>query len=147
MNHDRTLGTERTLPFPPAAVYGAFASAELLASWWGPEGFSNHFETFEFQAGGRWNLVMQGPDGQRYPNQNIFQVLDPPSRIVIRHDGPPYFTLTVGLSAVEGGTQVQWVQVFDDPRTAQAVQHVVVPANEQNLDRLARTLARGAHAA
>ena len=135
-----TFQTERTLPFSPQAVYGAFASAPMLATWWGPEGFRNAFETFEFKQGGRWTFVMVGPDGTRYPNQNIFQLLEPVSRIVIRHDCEPFFTLTVQLTEMAGGTHVVWQQVFDDARIAQAVKAIVEPANEQNLDRLTRVL-------
>jgi len=136
MNNDATFRTERTLPFSPQAVYNAFASAAVLATWWGPEGFTNEFETFKFQVGGRWTFVMVGPDGARYPNQNVFAELEPASRVVIRHDGEPFFTLTVQLTAVSGGTHLQWQQVFDDAHIAQAVKAMVEPANEQNLDRL-----------
>lgn len=142
MSNDTTFRAERTLPFSTQAVYSAFASAELLATWWGPEGFTNEFETFEFQVGGRWTFVMVGPDGARYPNQNVFVELEPASRVVIRHDGEPFFTLTVQLTAVSGGTHVQWQQVFDDARIAQAVKAIVEPANEQNLDRLVCTLTK-----
>jgi uncharacterized protein YndB with AHSA1/START domain len=141
MNHDTTFRTERTLPFTPQAVYSAFALAEVLASWWGPEGFTNEFETFEFQVGGRWEFVMVGPDGARYPNQSVFTELEPASRVVIRHDCEPFFTLSVQLTAVDDGTHLQWQQVLDDARIAQAVKAIVEPANEQNLDRLIRALA------
>ena len=140
MNHDTTFLTERTLPFSPQAVYSAFATVDVLASWWGPEGFTNEFETFEFQIGGRWTFVMVGPDGARYPNQCVFAELDPASRVVIRHDCEPFFTLSVQLTAINDGTHLQWVQVFDDAQIAQAVRAIVEPANEKNLDRLSRVL-------
>lgn len=140
MHHDTTFHTERTLPFSPQAVYNAFSSAPVLATWWGPDGFTNEFETFEFQVGGRWTFVMVGPDGARYPNQNVFTELEPASRVVIRHDCQPFFTLRVQLTQVAGGTHLQWQQVFDDAHIAQAVKAIVEPANEQNLDRLTRAL-------
>ncbi len=137
-----TFQTERTLPFSPQAVYNAFASAPMLATWWGPEGFTNEFESFEFEVGGRWTFVMVGPDGVRYPNQNIFTELEPASRVVIRHDCQPFFMLRVQLTQVAGGTHLLWQQVFDDAHIAQAVKAIVGPANEQNLDRLTRVLAQ-----
>ena len=140
MHDDQIFRTQRTLPFSAQEVYNAFASAEILASWWGPEGFANEFEVFEFQVGGRWTFVMVGPDGARYPNQNVFTELDPASRVVVRHDCEPFFTLRVHFTQVAGGTQVQWVQVFDDVQMARAVKAIVEPANEQNLDRLTRSL-------
>lgn len=142
---DRTLSTSRTLPFSPDAVYGSFAAPDVLASWWGPDGFTNTFEVFEFEVGGRWKFVMHGPDGKHYANVSVFTALEPGRRVVIRHDCAPYFTLTVRLAPVAGGTHLTWDQVFDDAATARAVQQIVGSANEQNLDRLTKALAsRGA---
>lgn len=137
---DRTFRTARTLPFAPEAVYQAFAVPTLLAAWWGPAGFTNTFERFDFAVGGRWRFVMHGPDGRAYPNENVFLTLEPGRKLVIRHDGAPYFTLTIRLERVEGGTRLDWEQAFDDAQTAQAVRPVVLPANEQNLDRLMHAL-------
>jgi uncharacterized protein YndB with AHSA1/START domain len=138
---DRTMCTSRTLPFSPMAVYAAFASPDLLARWWGPDGFSNTFEVFEFRVGGKWKFIMHGPDGKTYPNESVFAQLEPGSKVVIEHVCAPYFTLTVALAPVAGGTLVSWEQVFADAATAQAVKEIVEPANEQNLDRMTRVLA------
>ena len=142
MSEDRTMQTARTLPYSPKEIYRAFASADLLALWWGPEGFSNTFETFEFREGGQWVFVMHAPDGNSYHNQSVFLALEPEAKIVIRHDCAPHFTLTVGLAPVSEGTHLTWVQVFDDAETAQAVKARVGSANEQNIDRLAGVLGK-----
>lgn len=139
---DRAMCTARVLPFSPSAIYAAFASPELLAQWWGPEGFTNTFEVFEFKAGGQWKFVMYGPDGDSYPNESVFAKLEPDSKIVIEHVCAPLFTLTVKLKPVANGTDLSWEQAFVDEATAQAVKHIVEPANEQNLDRLTRVLAQ-----
>lgn len=141
---DHIFRNIRTLPFPPKAIFEAFASAELLASWWGPAGFSNTFEIFEFSPGGQWKFVMHGPDGTNYPNESNFVELVPGHKVVIRHDCAPYFTLTITLTPVAGGTELTWEQVFDDAQVAQAIKHIVAPANEQNLDRLTAVLQRTA---
>ena len=147
MSQDRTLSTSRTLPYSASAIYGAFASADLLAAWWGPDGFSNTFEVFEFKTGGRWKFVMHGPDGKNYANESIFKELVQDAKVVIYHDCQPYFTLTVKLTPVSDGTHLAWDQVFEDAQTAQAVQKVVGSANEQNIDRLTRVLSKSPHAA
>jgi uncharacterized protein YndB with AHSA1/START domain len=140
MHEDQIFRTQRKLPFSPQAIYNAFSSAGLLAQWWGPEGFTNEFETFAFQAGGRWTFVMVGPDGTRYPNKSFFEALEPASRVVIRHECEPFFTLSVRLAEIAEGTHVQWEQVFDDVQIARAVRERVGSANEENLDRLTRVL-------
>jgi uncharacterized protein len=147
MDQDSTLRTSRDLPHSPDAVYAAFASPDVLASWWGPDGFTNSFEVFEFQVGGRWKFTMHGPDGRNYPNESEFSALEPAAKVVIRHVSPPRFTLTVDLTPVAGGTHLEWQQAFEDRKTAQALKRIVEPANEQNLDRLARALGRAAGAA
>lgn len=147
MSEDRTLTTARTLPYTPAEIYGAFASADLLAAWWGPEGFTNTFEVFEFASGGRWKFVMHGPDGNSYSNESKFEELVPNARVVIKHDCPPHFTLTIELIPAGEGTQLIWSQVFADAKTAQAVKARAGSANEQNIDRLTRVLAESTGAA
>jgi uncharacterized protein YndB with AHSA1/START domain len=142
MSAERTLGTSRTLPYTPSEIYGAFASPELLAAWWGPDGFSNTFEIFEFRTGGRWKFVMHSPDGKDYANENIFSELVKDAKVVIDHVCQPLFTLTVELSPVSDGTHLSWQQVFEDAQTAQAVKQIVGTANEQNIDRLTQVLSK-----
>jgi uncharacterized protein YndB with AHSA1/START domain len=139
MDPAATLRTERFLPHPPEAIVAAFADPARLASWWGPAGFSNTFEVFEFRPGGRWDFVMHGPDGRDYPNRAEFQVTEA-DRIVIRHVNAPLFTLTVRLHPAAGGTRLEWQQAFDDPAVAEALRPICEPANEQNLDRLGALL-------
>lgn len=140
MTDDRTLRTSRTLLFSAEEIYGAFASPKLLAAWWGPEGFSNTVEIHDFIEGGRWKFVMHAPDGTNYQNESTFEALEPNSKIVIHHDCPPRFRLTIELTAEGHGTRVTWNQVFEDAETAQVVKERAGPANEQNLDRLTRVL-------
>ena len=132
----------RVFPYAPAAVFAALADPARLARWWGPAGFSNTFQTFELVEGGRWVFTMHGPDGQNYHNESVFESLEVDRRLVVRHVVAPLFRLSIELVAQEGGTRVDWVQVFDDDAVAAAVQAIVEPANEQNLDRWAAELAR-----
>ena len=138
--------TQRRLSHPPGAVYAAFSDAERLARWWGPEGFTNAFQTFEFRPGGRWEFVMRGPDGARYPNACVFRALTPSALVVIEHVVPPHFTLTVTLAPDRDGTLLTWAQAFPDAAVAARVRSIVEPANEQNLDRLGAVLAGPPHA-
>ena len=127
--------TSRAFPFTAARIFAAFADAGRLAAWWGPDGFSSTFEVFEFKAQGRWTFVMHGPDGKNYPNDGVFLEASQQS-IIVRHISPPHFTLTMTLTEEGGNTTLAWHQVFDDPRVAASLAHIIVPANEQNLNRL-----------
>ena len=91
--------------------------------------------------GGRWTFVMHGPDGSHHHNENVFLDVQPPSRVVVQHVSAPRFVLTVTLAPHDQGTSLIWVQVFEDASVAARVRHIVEPANEENLDRLAAVLA------
>jgi uncharacterized protein YndB with AHSA1/START domain len=137
------VATGRTLPHPPEAVFAAFADPARLARWWGPAGFTNEFEVCDLRTGGEWRFVMRGPDGTRHPNVSRFREVDAPRRFVVEHLSAPRFTLTVVLTAADGGTRVSWLQVFESAEIAARLRPLVEPANEQNLDRLAAEVARG----
>jgi len=130
-----TFKTSRIFAASPDAVYAAFAAPERLAKWWGPDGFHNTFETFEFQPGGLWRFTMHGPDGANYPNDSRFLQVEPARKIVVHHLSQPHFTLTIGLESAGTGTLVTWEQAFESPEVAASVKHIVEPANEQNLNR------------
>jgi uncharacterized protein YndB with AHSA1/START domain len=137
-----TFRTSRPFAVPPAKVFAAIQDPACLALWWGPEGFTNRFETFEFRPGGLWKFDMIGPDGTVYPNESVFVGMEADRQVVIRHVCPPFFQLSITLEPVDAGsaTELCWEQVFDDPAVARAVRHIVEPANEQNLDRLSAVL-------
>lgn len=131
-----TFRTTRELPAPPATVFAAIQDPIRLARWWGPNGFTNTFDVFEFKPGGRWIFAMIGPDGRVYRNESGFAAIEPDRQVVIRHVSTPRFVLTITLEATAAGTRVLWEQVFEDPAVADAVRAIVESANEQNLDRL-----------
>lgn len=135
-----TFSTHRQLAAPPSTVFAAIRSADRLARWWGPKGFVNRFEVFEFQSGGDWVFEMIGPDGKVYPNASVFTVIEPDRQVEIQHTSAPRFNLTITLEPTSEGTLLHWEQVFEDAAIAQAVRHIVEPANEQNLDRLSAEL-------
>ena len=68
----KTFQTSRTINASPELLFEAIAHAERLAKWWGPHGFTNTFNRFEFKPGGKWSFVMHGPDGTDYPNESEF---------------------------------------------------------------------------
>jgi uncharacterized protein YndB with AHSA1/START domain len=128
--------SERVLSATPREVFAAFEQPESLAKWWGPAGFTNTFEQFEFKPGGRWVFVMHGPNGANYPNESIFREIQPDSRIVIEHVVKPVYQLTVTLTPSGGKTHLAWVQEFESPEVAAGMRSLCETANEQVLDRL-----------
>ena len=130
------FNTSRKIPATIEEVFAALSDQERLARWWGPAGFTNTFHTCEFETGGRWVYTMHSPNGGNPENESVFETVEPPDNVVIRHISQPLYRLTIQLAASPGGTTVSWSQQFDDPQVASRIEKIVVPANEQNLDRL-----------
>lgn len=137
-----TFRTSRDIPASPGQVFAAFSDPQRLARWWGPAGFTNTFNVCEFKSGGRWSFVMHGPDGGNYPNESVFAEVEPSKKVVVQHESKPKFRLTITLAPAAGGTTVSWAQTLENAEIAGRIEHIVVPANEQNLDRLSSEVLR-----
>ena len=137
-----TFSTSREIPATIEQVFAAFSHPERLARWWGPAGFTNTFSICEFENGGRWSFIMHGPDGHNYPNENVFAEIESPTKVVVQHVSEPKYRLTIGLASAAAGTVVSWSQTFESSEVAGRIEHIVVPANEQNLERLSVEVSR-----
>ena len=129
--------TSRELPAPPESVFAAIQDPVRLARWWGPDGFTNTFHTFEFRQGGSWLFTMHGPDGTDYPNQSEFLEIVPNSMVRIKHINLPRFELTISIVPSTVGTLVSWDGIFENHEFAENMRQFLETANEQNLNRLA----------
>jgi uncharacterized protein YndB with AHSA1/START domain len=143
----RDIVSARTFDAPRARVFDAFRDPRRLARWWGPEGFTSTFHEFDFRPGGAWRFTMLAPDGAAFPNESAFVEIAEPERIVLRHLSAEHpFELTIVLEAEGGRTRLTWRMRHPTAAECAKVRPFVVPANEQNFDRLARELAREAPA-
>lgn len=131
-----TFRHARTLAARPDQVFAAIQDPARLARWWGPAGFTNTFETFDFRPGGAWVFTMHGPDGAAYPNQAEFVEIEPCTRLLLRHVNLPHFTLDLVLEPEGAGTRLTWTGVFENREFAEQARSFLEGANEQNLDRL-----------
>lgn len=136
------FNTSREIPAAVDRVFAAFRNPQRLARWWGPAGFSNTFTACEFKSGGRWSFIMHGPDGRDYPNGSTFAQIEAPGKVVVQHDSEPKYRLTITFTPSTVGTTVSWSQAFESSKAAERLKHIVIPANEQNLDRLSAEVLR-----
>jgi uncharacterized protein YndB with AHSA1/START domain len=139
---DREIVTSRVLDAPRERVFAAWTDPGRLARWWGPSGFTNTFHEIDIRPGGRWRFVMHGPDGADYKNESVFIEVAKPDRIVLDHVSGPRFRLTATFVEHAERTLLTWRMVFETAALCAKVKVYAVPANEQNLDRLAAEIAR-----
>lgn len=141
---NREILSTRVFEAPPRRVFEAFSDPVSLARWWGPAGFTNEFEEFDFRPGGRWRIVMHGPDGRRYEVERRFTRITPAERIEMENPDPNHrFDMTILTTAEGSGTRVRWEMKFESADHAAEVRDAVAAANEENFDRLAAELERG----
>ncbi|MCE9584455.1 MAG: SRPBCC domain-containing protein [Planctomycetes bacterium] len=140
----REIVSVRCLEASPAQVYRAWTTSKIITRWWGPKGFTNTISRFEPRAGGRWNLVMHGPDGKDFPNAWRFLELERPRRIVLEHPSKGHhFRILATFSGMGPRTILIFRQVFGEgtamnPKFRAFLQQ----ANDQMLDRMETELAR-----
>lgn len=133
--------SSRVFVAPRAAVFAAFSDPARLARWWGPQGFTNTFQAFDFRPGGVWRFTMRGPDGATHVMDHQFLEIAAPERIVVRHFQPGHdFILAMTFAAQGDRTGLTWEMSFTDPAEAEKIRAFILPANEQNFDRLAAHL-------
>jgi uncharacterized protein YndB with AHSA1/START domain len=140
----RDIRIERLVDAPREVVFEVFTKPEHLARWWGPDGFSLTTTTFDFRVGGVWRFVMHGPDGRDYENRLVFDVIDPPARLIARHGGGDdveqgSHELRVALEAVGDKTRLVWRMVFPSiaERDRIAREYGAAEGAQQTIQRLA----------
>ncbi|WP_306590631.1 SRPBCC family protein [Geothrix sp. 21YS21S-4] len=139
---DCEIVSRRVFAAPRERVFAAWTDPVHLAVWWGPKGFTNTFEAFEPVPGGAWRFVMHGPDGTDYPNQSVFVEVEAPSRLVFDHVSGHRFRVVATFEAADGGTEVTFRMRFESAEACAEVRDFVVPANEENFNRLEAELGR-----
>jgi len=65
----------------------------------------------------------------------VFAEIESPRKVVVQHASEPKYRLTIMLVSAAAGTVAAWSQAFESSVAASRLEHIVVPANEQNLER------------
>jgi uncharacterized protein YndB with AHSA1/START domain len=110
---DRTLVIERVFKAPPERVFKAWTDADILARWWGPEGFHAKLDV---RVGGAWKSTMVGPKGEAHVVSGVYREIVPPKRLVMtwswETDGRRGHETVIELTfePAAGGTRMRMVQ-------------------------------------
>ena len=110
--NERTIVSTRVFHASRRMVYRAFAHPKHLVQWWWPHGFTATVLEMDLRTGGKWRIVMHGPDGTNYPNEMAFTSVVPLERVELELAGaregsdpvPQYKTIT--WKDEDGGTRL-----------------------------------------
>jgi uncharacterized protein YndB with AHSA1/START domain len=138
-NRENTL--IRVFDAPRDMVWTAWTDPRHLVRWWGPNGFSNTFEEFDFRTGGHWRSVMHGPNGMDFKNHNVFVEITKPDLIVMDHLEEPKFRITAIFEDMGEKTKMTFRQTFETAEACERVKPYAVPGAQQTFDKLAEHLA------
>lgn len=129
--------TKRNLQFPRSLVFAAWSNPAHLKNWWGPNGFTNTFEEFDFRPGGKWKFVMHGPDKGNYQNEVEFIEIDEPNLIYWKRHSKPLFRIAATFKEIDvKSTELTFRMIFDTKEECEKLKPFVVDKNEENFDRL-----------
>lgn len=142
INEDVEIVTERIFHYPSTMVFEAWANPTHLQNWWGPAGFTNTFQEFDFRIGGKWNFIMHGPEKGNYVNQCEFTDIKSAEIIAWKRFSQPLFNVLVTFENLSiNKTKVIFRQIFDSKEACQKIKKHVLDKNQEVFDRLEHELA------
>jgi uncharacterized protein YndB with AHSA1/START domain len=134
---DKEVLNTRIVKASREQVFKAWSNPEYLKKWWGPHGFTNTFNEFNFRPGGKWSFVMHGPDQKDYPNESIFVKIEEPELVILNHISQPKFQIQATFEKISvSETKVYFRMIFKTPEECNKLKGFVTDKNEENLDRL-----------
>jgi uncharacterized protein YndB with AHSA1/START domain len=140
---DSEIVNTRIINFPIDLVFKAWSDPNHLKNWWGPKGFTNTFNEFDFRVGGKWNFIMHGPDKGNYVNEVEFIKIEKPNLIAWKRHSKPLFQILATFEEIsDSSTKVVFKMLFSSPEECNKLRPYVVNKNEENFDRLETELAK-----
>lgn len=136
-NPEQEIITIREIEYPLELVFEAFENPERLKNWWGPNGFTNTFNVFEFKPGGKWSFIMHGPEKGNYANECVFIIVEKNNLIVWdRLSNPKFYVIIQFQKVSESKTRLIFRQLFDSIELCDKIRSYTVGKNDENFDRL-----------
>ncbi|WP_295120212.1 SRPBCC family protein [uncultured Chitinophaga sp.] len=140
---DCEITTTRVFNVPRELAFAAWANPDHLSNWWGPAGFTNTFNEFDFREGGKWNFIMHGPDQGNYANECEFIKIEKPASIAWKRFTKPLFLGAVTFEEVAPDkTEIVFKQIFSSADECNKVKAFAGDKNEENFDRLEQELGK-----
>ena len=133
LNPDLDLELERLLAAPPALVWRCWTEPELICKWFCPKPWFVSEAVVDLRAGGRFFTLMNGPDGERVPNEGSFLEVVPQRKLVFTDMfGADYAPSAVPLSGA--GLSFAAILTFDPEGSGTRYRAVARHRSRQDAD-------------
>lgn len=134
---DCEIVSSRIFNFSRELAFRAWSEPEHLKNWWGPAGFTNTFNEFDFRVGGKWSFIMHGPEQGNYPNECEFIKIEKPSIIAWKRFSKPHFQVLATFEELsDDKTKIVFKMLFNSAEECGKLKPFVVDKNEENFDKL-----------
>lgn len=134
---DCEIVSTRIFNVPNELLFRAWAEPKHLKNWWGPAGFTNTFNQFDFRVGGKWSFIMHGPDKGNYANECEFIKIEKPSLIAWKRHSQPIFQVVALFEELDNNkTKLVFKMLFNTASECEKLKKFVVDKNEENFDKL-----------
>ena len=134
---DCEIRSSRVFKAPIEDMFTAWSDPLHLANWWGPAGFTNTFEIFDFRPGGKWKFVMHGPEKGNYQNECVFIKIEQPTLIAWNRISKPIFQVVATFEKLGvNKTRLVFRMLFHSAEECNKLKKFVVDKNEENFDKL-----------
>jgi uncharacterized protein YndB with AHSA1/START domain len=140
---DREIVSSRIFNAPRELVFRAWSDPGHLKNWWGPAGFTNTFNEFDFRVGGKWSFIMHGPEKGNYANECEFIKIEKPLLIAWKRHSKPLFQVIATFEEVSGDkTKLVFKMLFYTADDCRKVKPFAIDKNEEIFDRLETELTK-----
>lgn len=82
MPFQETLSLKREFSAPVQRVFEAWTNAEVLAQWFGPEGFSVVRSEIDLKVGGQYHITLQAPDDTEIEHWGEYIKVSVPTQLI-----------------------------------------------------------------
>jgi uncharacterized protein YndB with AHSA1/START domain len=119
------LVLERVVDVPPALVWEAWTTPEHILNWFTPAPWKTIACEVDVRPGGKFNTIMQSPEGQEFPNKGCFLEVIPGQRLVFtdtllpgfRPSDNPFMTAIVEIIPEGTGTRYRAIAMHKNEDT------------------------------
>ena len=133
LNPDLDLELDRILAVPPALVWRCWTEPELICKWFCPKPWFVSEAVVDLRAGGRFFTLMNGPEGEKAPNEGSFLEVVAPRKLVFTDMfGADYAPVAVPLSGA--GLRFAAILTFDPEGNGTRYRAVVRHRSREDAD-------------
>lgn len=79
---NNTVHVTREFAADKSSVWQAWTTPELLDQWWAPKPYKTNTHSMDFRPGGKWEYVMNGPEGEAHKCCALYHEIDSENRFV-----------------------------------------------------------------